>query len=184
MSWKKRIFKEHIKETIFATVFSCTFALTIMIANFFFDWNFDWKEIDPIEMPPLWIRGVASFFTWFTLWNWLFNLYFYKALYSICKFLWISYSKYEKLKKQIWVWLMLLVTFVLIPLIIDILNSIISILFNIFQFLISTIPYMGISATISAVVVLSYIYITKKEVFVIHKKIIFKLWINQKNKDL
>lgn len=170
MNWKRKIFKEHIKETIFATVFSLTFALVLMVANFFFDWNFDWEEIDPIEMPPLWIRGVASFFTWFTLWNWLFNLYFYKVLYWICKLFGIRYSEYKKLKQKIWVWLMLLVTFVLIPLIVDILNSLISILFNIFQFLISTIPYMGISATISAVVVLSYIYITKKEAFVIHKK--------------
>lgn len=67
MNWKRKIFKEHIKETIFATVFSLTFALVLMVANFFFDWNFDWEKIDPIEMPPLWIRGVASFFTWFTL---------------------------------------------------------------------------------------------------------------------
>lgn len=170
MSWKRKIFKEHIKETIFSMVFSLTFALVLMIANFFFDWNFDWKKIDPIEMPQLWIRGVASFFTWFTLWNWLFNLYFYRVLYWICKLSWIRYSEYKKLKQKIWIWLMLLVTFVLIPLIIDILNSLISILFNIFQFLISTIPYMGISATISAVVVLSYIYIRKKESFVIHKK--------------
>ncbi|NRH21330.1 hypothetical protein HOO68_04770 [Candidatus Gracilibacteria bacterium] len=170
MNWKRKIFKEHIKETIFATVFSLTFALVLMVANFFFDWNFDWEEIDPIEMPPLWIRGVASFFTWFTLGNWLFNLYFYKVLYWICKLFGIRYSEYKKLKQKIWVGLMLLVTFVLIPLIVDILNSLISILFNIFQFLISTIPYMGISATISAVVVLSYIYITKKEAFVIHKK--------------
>lgn len=170
MNWRKKVSEEHLKETIFASVFSVTFILVLIVANFVFSWNFSWKEIDPIEMPPLWIRSLASLFTWFTLWNWLYKLYFYKALYLICNSLWTSYSKYKKLKKEIWVWLMLLVTFVLIPMITNLLNSIISFLFNILQFLIATLPFIGISIAISTMIVLCYIYITKKEAFIIRKK--------------
>lgn len=167
MNWREKLIKWHLKGTLFTSVFSVVFIFILIIANFFFSWNFDWKQIDPIETPPLWIRGIASLFTWFTLWSWLFNLYFYKMLYWICKFLWISYSRYKKLKRQIWLWLMLLVTLVLIPIIIDLLNSVISFLFNILQFLISTMSFIGISLALSWMIAISYIYITKKEISII-----------------
>lgn len=162
MNWREKLIKWHLNETLFASVFSVLFIFILIIANFFFNWNFDWKQIDPIETPPLWIRGIASLFTWFTLWSWLFHLYFYKILYWICKFLWISYFRYKKLKRQIWLWLMLLVTLVLIPIIIDLLNSIISLFFNILQFLIATKSFIGMSLSASLLIMLLYLYVTKK----------------------
>ena len=163
MNWREKIFKKHLKETLFTSIFSTILILMIIIGNQFFWWSFQWQEIDPIDMPPIWIRGVLSFFAFYTLGKLLFEAYFYKILYEVMKFFGSSYREYERTKKKIWYMLMFVTAFVVIPWIIDVLNSILSFFFNIFQFLISIWHFTWISLGITLIIVLGYFYITKKE---------------------
>lgn len=170
MNWQQKILKKHLKGTLFASIFTIIFILSVIIGNQFFGWHFEWKEIDPIELPPIWIRVLLSVFTFLTLGNWLFQAYFYKMLYEVTKFIGFSYKDYTDIKKWIWYFLMLITALVFIPWIIDILNSIVSFFFNIIQFIISTWSFSWISLGITIIVALGYFYITKKEPFVISSK--------------
>ncbi len=87
MNWRYKILKKYLKEALFASIFVTIFILVLIIANQFFGWQFDWHQIDPIDLPPIWIRALVSVCTFITIGKLLFESYFYKALYEITRFL-------------------------------------------------------------------------------------------------
>jgi hypothetical protein len=147
--WYKRILKEKKKEIIFSTIFAVLLALAISFWHYFTGASFEWHSISPVEAPSLLPRLFYSALVYVTLGRLLFNTRFYKSLYSsFFRGVKGGYRDYIKTKKVIWWGLILAMYFVIIPIVVKILNFVISFFYNIFNFVLYLFPPLAISALV------------------------------------
>ena len=153
MTWYERTLRKYKKELISGAIFSVVLSLALLLWVYLSGYSFEWREISPIDPPSLFSRIVYSALTYVTLGAILYNLLFYKFLYHIAG----DYRSFVELKRIVWVGLMALMFFVIVPKTVDMLNAIISFGFNIFNLLLYLFPPFGVSL----ILFLIYLYFRK-----------------------
>lgn len=141
MTWYKHTLKKYKKEVIKGTVFSVVCSVAFLIWIFIMGKIFVWTDISPIEQPSVFIRLFYSALTFITLGAFLYRVGFYKALYQILG----DWRSFKEAKAIIWVLLTGIMFFVIVPLVVDLLNGIISIVYNLFALVLYAFPPVGIS---------------------------------------
>lgn len=163
MNWTGKTLKKHLKSSSVLVLLPISFVLILIIANQIFWWHFDWKDIDYIEQPAPLVRLFYSALVYVTLGAFLYYIQFYRLLYSI-----FWYTKtYKDIKGAIWWSLMLLMYFIIVPWVVNILNWIISLFFNTYNFFLQSLPLLGMAFWITWIILAIYGYITKKDPFVL-----------------
>ncbi len=150
MTWYERTLKKNKKEIILSAVFVFALALITTFWHYFTGKTFEWQSITPIEEPDLLPRLFYSALVYVTLGWFLFHkLKFWKFLYEPYRGGGRhAYREYEKLKAGIWGLLILLMYFVIVPFVVDILNTIISFFFNLYVLLLYLAPPLAISLVV------------------------------------
>lgn len=162
-TWINKVLKERIKEWLIVAIFPITFTITFIIVNYFLGWNFDWKEIDYLEQPAPLIRIFYSALAYISIGAILYGIGFYYWLHQIFwGFLW-NYKLYKDIKKIVWMWNILIMYFIVVPWIIHLLNFIISLFFNSYNFFIQSLPLLGLAFGITWIILAWYTYLFKKE---------------------
>ncbi len=133
MTWYRNVLKTKWKEVTFSAAFAVVFALAVLLWHFFTEKGFEWQSINPVEAPGLLPRLFYSALVYVTLGAFLFATGFYKFLYSLYRGTRGGWRKYNEMKDLIWWGLILGMYFVIIPFIVDVLNTIISFFYNIFN---------------------------------------------------
>lgn len=154
MSWYKHTLKKYGKEILSGAIFTVVCTLAFLLWIFVMGKTFAWTDISPIEQPSIFIRIFYSALTFITLGAFLYKVGFYKALYQILG----DWRSFKEAKSIIWVLLMGTMFFVIVPLVVDLLNSIISIGYNVFALILYAFPPVGISLIIFAL----YFYFKKQ----------------------
>lgn len=147
-TWYKRILTEKKKEIITSTTFALVFALSVALWHYFTGKVFEWQSISPVEEPDLLPRLFYSALVFVTLGAGLYAMGFYKSLYSLYRGTRGGYRAYKEMKGVIWVALILSMYFVIIPVVVDILNAVISFSYNISILVLYLFPPFGISAVV------------------------------------
>ncbi len=116
--------------------------------------SFTWTDISPIDPPSIFVRIFYSALTFVTLGAFLYKIKFYKGLYRILG----DWQSFKEAKAIIWVLLMGAMFFVIVPLVVDILNGILSIGYNLFALTLYAFPPVGVSVILFTL----YFYFKKK----------------------
>jgi hypothetical protein len=164
MSWYKKILKEKKKEIITSAAFAVVFALAISLWHYFTGKSFEWQSISPVEAPGLLPRLFYSALVYVSLGAILYAAGFYKFLYSLYRGTRGGWRAYNDMKGLIWWVLILGMYFVIIPVVVDLLNAVISFGYNIFNLILYVFPPLGIS-----LIVFGIGYIIYKKYYAIPK---------------
>jgi len=154
MTWYGRTLKKYRKEILSGAIFSIICALAFLLWIFVMGKTFTWTDISPIDPPSIFVRLFYSALTFVTFGAILYNLGFYKALYQILG----DWRSFKEAKAIIWVLLMGAMFFVIVPLVVDILNGILSIGYNLFALFLYSFPPVGISV----ILFVCYLYLKKR----------------------
>ncbi len=168
MTWHKKVLKENRNEIGYSAAFSFIIALGYLLWVYFHGSVFEWRSISPLEQPSLIEREFYSAFVFVTVGAFLYYVV------KLWKFLYFVFVKtlhdrklYEAVKYVVWTGLILLTYFYIVPIVVDILNAIISFFYNIFNLILYLSPTIGIFAILC--VVLGYGLIKAKNEPIITK---------------
>lgn len=154
MTWYKKTLKKYGKEILTGAVFSIVCTLAFLLWIYGMGKTFTWTDISPIDPPSIFVRIFYSALTFVTLGAFLYKIKFYQGLYRILG----DWRSFREAKAIIWVLLMGTMFFVIVPLVVDILNGILSIGYNLVALLVYVFPPVGISVILFTL----YFYFKKK----------------------
>lgn len=115
--------------------------------------TFAWTDISPIDPPSIFVRIFYSALTFVTLGAFLYKIKFYQGLYRVLG----DWRSFKEAKAIIWVLLMGTMFFVIVPLVVDILNGILSIGYNLIALVLYAFPPVGVS-----VILLHFTFTSKR----------------------
>ncbi len=145
MNWHQIEIKKFIKETLNTSAFAVIFLISLSTWHFALGQVFEWQSITPISEPSIFQRLLYSALTFATLGAILYELGFYKFLYQVIG----DWQAYKEAKKIIWLLLMGLMFFIIVPVTVGVLNYIISFGYNIFNLLVFLFPPFGLAFVVS-----------------------------------
>lgn len=151
MIWYKKVLGEYSRKALVSTGL-LVMVLFMMSAYQLINGNqFEWKNIAPVNEPDIFARAVYSALTFVTIGALLYFLRFYQLLSFIFG---QNRRGYRDTKKLIWTLLLLLMFFVLVPAGVDVLNAVISFLYNIalFLYFVSPVALLSILVIIATLV--------------------------------
>jgi hypothetical protein len=154
VTWYKKAIKHNIKE-IFSSV--PLYVLTVIILgvwHFLSGGQFTWVWIEPIEAPSVFVRIFYSALTFITLGAFLYKIRFYQFLWFVLG----DWKTFKEAKALLWLLLMWSMYSWVVPKVINLLNDIASIGYNIFNFLLYAFP----AFTLSALILTGLMYLHKK----------------------
>lgn len=154
MTWYQKTLKKYGKEILTGAVFSIVCALAFLLWICGMGKTFTWTDISPIDPPSIFVRIFYSALTFVTLGAFLYKIKFYQGLYRILG----DWRSFKEAKAIIWVLLMGTMFFVIVPLVVDILNGILSIGYNLIALILYAFPPVGFSVILFAF----YFYFKKK----------------------
>lgn len=164
MKWHKKAILTNVEKIVIGSLYGLICIWITILLNYFYSWNFDWTIISPIETPWFVPRIFLSALAFWLPWAFLYKIYFYKFLYDI-----FSYRTFKKIKEIIWLFLMFLM-YITIQVVVEFLNFIISLFYNLMNLLVFILPWLGISFIIVLTWSLIYIRYKSKNPNVLHKK--------------
>lgn len=141
MTWYQKTLKKYGKEILTGAAFSIVCALAFLLWIYGIGKTFTWTDISPIDPPSIFVRIFYSALTFVTLGAFLYKIKFYQGLYRILG----DWRSFKEAKAIIWVLLMGTMFFVIVPLVVDILNGILSIGYNLIALVMYAFPPVGIS---------------------------------------
>lgn len=154
MTWYQKTLKKYGKEILSGAIFSIICTLAFLLWIYGAGKTFTWTDISPIDQPSIFVRIFYSALTFVTLGAFLYKIGFYKALYQILD----DWRSFKEAKAIIWVLLMGTMFFVIVPMVVNILNGILSIGYNLFALALYAFPPVGISIVLFAL----YIYLKRQ----------------------
>lgn len=157
MKWYNKQINKLFNETINTTAFALVFLFSLSVWHFILGQGYEWQTIAPISEPSIFQRALYSALTFVTLGAALYELGFYKFLYQVIG----DWQAYKEAKKIIWLLLMGLMFFIIVPITVSILNHIISFGYNIFNFVIYIFPPLGIAAILA----IAYFYFKRTALY-------------------
>lgn len=144
MSWEKRILTENIKNVLSSGILYLLTLIVVSIWDIYHGKSYTWVWLEVIDQPSIFVRLFYSAITFVTLGALLYRIKFYKLLWQIIG----DWRSYKEAKSAIWGLLVLFMYFYGVPKIVDFLNFIISIIYNIFNFILYISPFFTISLII------------------------------------
>lgn len=148
MAWYKKVLIKHKKEIIASAVFTITLTFTLLLWNFGLGKSFVWQRIEPFTAPDFFDRAFYSALVFVSIGALLYVLKFYKFLHFLIVRQLRNWRLYNDIKKFIWL-LLILGMYGIFSKIVDFLNSIMSLIYNIFGLILYALPPLGISLVIS-----------------------------------
>jgi hypothetical protein len=146
MNWYKKTLKKYSKEIIEGALFSIVCSLAFLLWIYGMGKTFTWTEISPVDSPSIFVRIFYSALTFVTLGAFLYKIKFYQGLYRILG----NWRSFKEAKAIIWVLLMGTMFFVIVPLVVDIINEILSIGYNLISLILYAVPPVGVSLILFA----------------------------------
>ncbi len=137
MSWYSEVLKRYSKKTIVTVSIFLAIQIMFAVLNFANGGTFVWHSITPIDQPSIFERVIYSALTFVTLGAGLYYLRFYQFLSLLFG---NDRQSYRQVKSLIWLGLMWLMYAVLVPASVNVLNAIISFLYNSILFIIYVSP--------------------------------------------
>lgn len=122
--------------------------LVFLLWRFALGYQFEWQNIKPFSPPSIFIRSFYSAFTFVTLGLLLYVLRFYRALHDILVKGMGLWGLYNFIKAVVWAFLMFISYQYIVPALFGLLNTSISILYNIVGVILYTLPPLGITLII------------------------------------
>jgi len=154
MDWQKKEIHKLIKENKHITIVFCILWLLWLIAYFYYTDDFIKTDVEPIPEPTLTLRLMSAL--WFLgLWRLLYHIWFYWILYFFMVRIGWDRKGYNELKVSIWDGVTLITGFVIVPFIIEVLNVILSYLYNWMMYLFYILPIVWIPMIL---ITLGYLY--------------------------
>lgn len=147
MSWYKKVLKENKREVASSAAFAVVFALAILLWHFMLGKSFQWETISPIEAPSIFSRALYGALVFVTFGAFLYWVRFYQFLYQLIS----DRQLYRGIKGLIWGSLILVMYFWVVPTVVEILNAIISFLYNILNLILYLFPPLGVSLIVSSI---------------------------------
>lgn len=154
MTWYQKTLKKYGKEILSGAIFSIICTLAFLLWIYGVGKTFTWTDISPIDQPSIFVRIFYSALTFVTFGAFLYKIGFYKALYQILD----DWRSFKDAKTIIWVLLMGTMFFVIVPLVVNILNGILSIGYNLFALILYAFPPVGISIVLFTL----YVYLKRQ----------------------
>lgn len=154
-NWHKKALVENAKEILSSGTMYLILALVLLLWHFALGIKFEWQTISPLSEPSIFVRTFYSAFTFFTLGFLLYIVGFYKVLHDIVVKAFGMWELYNLIKAILWIFLMWISYAYLVPWLFDVLNNSISILFNIANLVLYSLPPVGITLVASIIYLLS-----------------------------
>lgn len=156
--WYKKALIEQKKKISEPATTSLLIMILLSLWYFTSGVNFEWQSISPVSQPSLSARYFYSAFAFVTIGSFLYYIVgFWKLLYFICIKILNDKKLYSLSKGIFWTFLILLTYFYVVPIVVDLLNSVISFFYNILIILLYISP-----VPISFVIILLSINYFKK----------------------
>src|SRR3989338_218798 len=152
--WYKKVLLKNAKEIVSDGTTYAILALVLLLWHFALGVKFEWQNISPLSEPSIFVRAFYSAFTFCTLCLLLYVIRFYKVLHDIVVKAFGMWELYNLIKAVLWLFLMYISYAYLVPWLFNILNSGISILFNIANLVLYALPPVGIALILSIVYLL------------------------------
>jgi hypothetical protein len=152
INWHTKVLKEHKKEITYSAAFSFVVALGYLIWSHFQGFVFVWQSISPIEQPSILARYFYSAFTFVTIGAFLYYVVkLWKGLHFIFVKVLGSWEIYNLVKYFVWLGLMAITYFYIVPTVVGIMNAALSFFYNIFNFILYISPGIGIFLILTVV---------------------------------
>lgn len=151
INWQKITLKKHLKEILSSGTTYAILILVFLLWRFVLGIHFEWQQIEPFEQPSIFVRAFYSAFTFFTLGLLLYVARFYKVLHDILVKGMGLWGLYNFVKAVIWAFLMYISYQYIVPWIFNVLNTSISLLYNIAGLVLYTLPPIGISLFVAII---------------------------------
>ena len=148
--WHKRSIKKTGREVAAGTAFSTTFVLALFLWNFALGKTFIWQTIAPVSAPPL-VYEIYSAMVFVTFGAFLYWIRFYKFLHFIFVETLGDWRTYKQVKAIIWL-LLIGLAYAAITKIVDAINSTLSVVLNLANFLLYLSPPLGAGLIVAAIV--------------------------------
>lgn len=166
MKWYEKTIYEWTKEIYIKTLYPFLVIAVAILANWHFWWSFQWQEVDVLE--PIFSKAFYGGFAFISVWAVWYKLRLWQVLYNtIGKLFW--YRFYKKVKK--WLWQIFIVLwFILLYIIFQIINWLVELWYNLFNFIIYLFPIMGIPTLLLVIFLIWREYIKNPSVVSSDKK--------------
>lgn len=153
MNWSEKVIKRNIKE-LFSTL-PLYLLTTALLAAWYFGTgeSFHWVWIDPLEVPP-YQRVLYGALVFAGPGRLLYKTKIYLVLWWL-----FDFRTFKEVKAIIWAFLLWLMYFKIIPMVIDLINGVISIGYNIYKFILYVAPAFAISILLMG----TYLYLRHKK---------------------
>jgi hypothetical protein len=145
MIWYKKVLIENKNEIISSATSSIIVTFAFSLWYFITGKAFEWKEISPISQPSLLYRELYSALVFVTVGAFL---YYVVRLWQILYFIFVtileSRELYRLIKAIIWISLILSMYFYVVPVVVNLLNRVISFFYNLTMLLMYSFPVICI----------------------------------------
>lgn len=165
-TWYLNVFIKYRKETLATSLFVLTLSLSYTTWQFILGHNFVWKDIELISAPDIFDRYFYSALSFVTVGAILYFIRFYQLLHILTVELMGSWELYKTIKKVIWFFLMLL-SFFTFQHVVDLINKVISFIYNTIIFALFISPPLLFSLTFSITL---YVLMFKKKHYALLNK--------------
>lgn len=150
MEWHTKTIAKYKNEIISSAYAVLMFAVVFTLWSVFSGSHFQWQEIDPISFPDIFHYRFYSALAFIIPGAWLFHkLKFWQFLYRTSH----DWRTFQRDKRDVWKILVGL-TFLIALLLVSLLNSVISFLFNIWNLILYLLPPLGISLLLAFLFIL------------------------------
>jgi hypothetical protein len=148
MPWYRKVLLKYKIEAVTSAVFVLVVAIVTLVWLYATGSSFEWKTISPIPEPNILVRLLYSALVYVTLGRILYILGFYQALHAFVVGGLGDWGLYNDMKKLLWLVLMGVMFFWIIPFVVYVLNTTISFFYNVLNFVLYLLPGVGISIAV------------------------------------
>lgn len=150
MSWYNDTLTKYGKEIKQSTIASFVLSLVFLIYTYSAGHTFSWQEINPIEQPTIFARYFYSAFTFVTIGAFLYYVVkLWKGLHFILVKVLGSWELYNGIKAIVWLGLVAVTYFYIVPAIVGIMNAVLSFFYNIFNLILYLSSTLGVFLILS-----------------------------------
>jgi hypothetical protein len=162
MSWHKKELISYRKKLLTLIFFFFIFGLVLLFWHYGIGQTFKWREIEPVPKPSIFNRLLYSALVYITFGALFYWLKIYQLLYNFFVRFLKDRKIYSGVKGFIWGIFLIVMCFWVVPWTVNLLNSILSLVYNIIGFVLYLCPVLGVSLIMHGVVYILYIKFLQK----------------------
>lgn len=154
-NWQIKAIKEALKDAVNSASTYIIILFVFLLWHFALGQKFEWQQVAPFEQPSIFIRSFYSAFTFFTLGYLLYITKFYKILHDIVVKAFGAWEIYNLIKVLVWLGLMFVSYQYIVPALFTVMNTSVSVLYNIAALVLYALPPVGISLIVGVAYILA-----------------------------